>query len=390
MKNSSFLSIFAALLIFISCQPYFTWGWFSDYRIIFAIRVFFACVVAYNIDLKTHGRIWIFLILLLTFSFHPIKSGSNINGIMLMALLAFVPFAKEKFSYKIYDVFLTIYSAVIGISCVFYILSLFNMAPLIGTIMPLNEGKPYNYLVFPLLVKPSIASGFYRFCGPFDEPGVVGTLSALILCISHLNVKDKRIIIVLVSGLLSFSFFFYSVLLVLIFFGITFMNKKRTSLLVVCLLLLMLSYNNEFMYNILWKRFEWDSSTEMFAGDNRIGEQGKDLFLSIIGTNEFFWGYSDYDNFYEKNSWSASYIFVIMQYGFVFFFCFLISFIAFAWQYKAKLLNFLLFILVFFATIYQRPFIFDLNYLFLFSMLALTNGYIPSKRVYEMEKKYNK
>ena len=79
-------------------------------------------------------------------------------------------------------------------------LLLFFGIPVPGKIIaPLNAVKTYNYIAYPFLVIPNyLGAGLdvyfqsLRFCGPFDEPGVVGTIAGLMLYIDNFNLKDKR------------------------------------------------------------------------------------------------------------------------------------------------------------------------------------------------------
>ena len=56
----------------------------------------------------------------------------------------------------------------------------------------------------------TLGSGeLFRLCSVFPEPGVVGTVSALLLTVTRFEIKNWKGVTLLVSGLLSFSLAFY-------------------------------------------------------------------------------------------------------------------------------------------------------------------------------------
>ena len=75
------------------------------------------------------------------------------------------------------------------------------------------------YLKYPLSLNLSSFLGqtVYRLLGPYDEPGVIGTLAALILSADNFRLNSKSNLILIIAGILSFSLTFY-ILTVLYFF----------------------------------------------------------------------------------------------------------------------------------------------------------------------------
>ena len=67
----------------------------------------------------------------------------------------------------------------------------------------------------------------FRLCGMYDEPGMVGTISALILAALRFQVNDWRSTILFVSGIMSFSLAFV-VLVTIGFLGRAIILKKIT------------------------------------------------------------------------------------------------------------------------------------------------------------------
>jgi hypothetical protein len=73
-----------------------------------------------------------------------------------------------------------------------------------------------------------------RLCGPYDEPGTVGTVAALCLAATRFKFRDLRSVILLVAGLMSFSIAFAT--LTLIGCVATLVTARRSWLLVPALL----------------------------------------------------------------------------------------------------------------------------------------------------------
>lgn len=378
MNKIQKMPLLAAILIYLFCNPYFIWGaWHTG-----SVKILFTGILSalflFNLDVKEKGRGFLFILLLFLLAFTSYMRGNNFVGLMASVMTCVLPFSKEKFAKTTLDYFVTIFSVIIGISAVMYILALLKVAPVIGTMDPLNGLKNYNYTLYPLLaVGNDHRSTYIRFCGPFDEPGVVGTISALILTIYKFNLKDKRLLTIFMTGFLSLSFFYYAVVAVYyLVYNIFVAKNNKNSFIVIAIsaLFVVITFNNSLMYDTIWSRFAWDSSSGTFSGDNRMGENGRDFFMSIIGTKEFYFGSTNYDAFAEMVEGSASFISVIVRYGAVFSVLFIYLFASYGWRYKDSNISYLLFLFVFIGCIYQRPFIFDPSYMYLFSMMAIMCG----------------
>lgn len=376
MDKKRLLPLLSAILLYFFANPYFVWNlWDTTYGRIILTGVL-SLIFTLSIGIKENGRVRLFILLLLLLAYTAYTNGSNLIGFVASVITCVLPFSKESYARSTLDYFVTIYAVVIATSGVIFILSLLNFAPVIGTLEPLNELKTYKYTLYPLLVVPDVESLRFRFCGPFDEPGVVGTISAIILTIYKFNLKDKRILAIFITGFFSLSFFYYVIIGVYYTINnvVVAKNKKGGFILLLLVAFVILTFDNTYLYDTLWSRFAWDSDTGKIAGDNRLGELGMGMFLSIIGTKEFFFGVENFELFEEMVMGSASFISVIMRYGVIFSGLYVYLFTSYAWKYKSDTISYILFLFVFLGTIYQRPFIFDPIYLFLFSMLAVSCG----------------
>lgn len=389
IQNIQKMPLLAAVFIYLFFSPYFAWPFQQAAGGAWIFMTGLLCVIFYTqLDIKTNGRQLLFILLFLSLAFTAYMKGNNLVGLTASVMTCVLPFSKEKFARTTFDYFVTIYALLITLSAVMFILALIGVAPRLGTIEPLNELKNYNYTHYPFLVVANDSrSVIPRFGGPFDEPGVVGTISALILTICKFNLKDKRLFAIFITGFISLSFFYYIVVFIYyLIYYVAVAKKNRNSLIIILLFaaFVILTYNNLILHEVLWGRFEWDAQAGQFVGDNRMGDAGTEFFLSTVGTKEFYFGLKDYEGFAEMVSGSASFISAIMHYGAVFSGVFVYLFAAYGWKYKKELIPYLLFLFVFLGTIYQRPFIFDPSYMYLFSMMALTCGDRLGKQVNQL------
>ena len=74
------------------------------------------------------------------------------------------------------------------------------------------KGAPYIYNNYMLFVMDATRS-YYRFYSVFDEPGVLGTLSAFILYGNKYDFKKKENIVILIGCLFTYSMAFYMITL---------------------------------------------------------------------------------------------------------------------------------------------------------------------------------
>ena len=188
-----------------------------------------------------------------------------------------------------------------------------------------NIGAFYrNYGVAVVLDSPLyFGSSMRRLCGLFNEPGVVGTISSLILigrkahCIRELKIVDY---ILLLGGICSFSlafFFLYGGYFVLR----NFLYKTNECLLTLSLLLLFFLMlwsflpNNHFMRKYFFDRIE--ISREGLSGDNRMGSSYSREYALFLERGDIIWGEGKGRSYDDDVAGSSSYTMLIWDYGFL-------------------------------------------------------------------------
>lgn len=364
--------LIAAILILYLMRPYFTWSGFlsTTYAIYFA-TVLLGFIFLSNIDISK-GKLLIIAFLAITLGY-AINNGYNLIFTATFIPIAFLPFAKLEFYKETYHQFLNVLAIVLGISFFMWVLVQFGVLGPMGTIAPLNAAKQYNYYVYPLLVA---SENNFRFCGLFDEPGVVGTLMGIILCIQRFDVNDRKNLLFLACGVASLSMFFYGLVFIYFLYYYAFDKrqiKKLSLFLLISVAIFVAITRVPALYEILGSRFEWNADTNTFVGDNRYGTLMKDYFDSIIGSDVFWYGLdpSLHEDFAEEFGGEASYMVTIIYNGVIFFGLYVAFFIFFGWKNRQNISSFLLFVLVFIATIYQRPFLYNCEFIFLWSSMVL-------------------
>lgn len=370
------LSWLASIMLFLLIPPYFMWGIFSNNATKILFSVFF-CGIFFiykesNKD-KNRGLKALFIFTLLYYILGGVINGqSNAFGVcarIMMLLYVFIPFAKKDFTVSVYNKFLTIYAIVISISLLSYIGAQLGYLHPIGNLVVGQHNRAYT--IYPLLVLDS-GFDFLRFYGPFNEPGVVGTLAAVLLCTQKFNFKDWRTCVILVSGILSMSLFFFGLVVCYGFVYIVFIKRRF----VVALLFVglfagfyMQTKDDTILYNTLWQRFEWDETEHQFKGDNRKNE-AVDKFYNELKTKPSFWfgsSQSEVERFWRLVEETSSYKVIVLNSGMLFLFLYLLFFVILARRYADNNLRLALFVLVLLANTYQRPDVYSELMLFLYS-----------------------
>lgn len=318
-------------------------------------------------DVKRNSRLLIYLVLVAIL--YGLLVDLNINGFIAIGLSLFLPFGKEEFSRKVFDYFANFYSVIISVSAFVWIFVLLNKLSPLGTLEPIDPYSPINYSVFPFVVR-SNGESFFRFCGLFDEPGVVGTFNAILLYILGFNIKDWRTYALILSGILSLSLFFY----VMVFGYYAINNILKINVKAVLLVTIIVSAfyiitkEDVFFNEMLWERIEWDDSKGGVAGDNRTNDNASDLYKSKMFTSDYWFGSSNKKDL-EYFEGSSSYKAVVLSCGMICFSLYVIFFILMALNRK-KGIHLILFLFLLLATFYQRPWMFGMGYLFLFPYYA--------------------
>lgn len=367
-KGSAFV---AGLLLYCLSAPYFCWSIVSNHYANFILGALLAFLFYLNkasFSLKERKLFIAFLALLVLYWQ---TSGNNVFLFLLLLPVLMMPFCRDSFADKAYQYFFTIYAVVMAISIIEYILAVSGIISPLFTVAPFNDEFDAYKVYFTMVAQETPP---LRFFGPYDEPGVVGTMSAILLAKENFNFKDKRVIVTFLAGLISFSLFFY--VSVFICWLINFLRKKKplVAILWLCVIIslsVILVTKVPVLNEKIAERLTIDETTGTLAGDNRTNYLLVGEYLDSMKGKNFWFGIDNKAYYLELVKGSSSIFNEIIVHGWLFIICFFLFFIAYYFAHKERRVPFLIFVFLLFVTIYQRPYMmFSYFYVFLFTFMA--------------------
>lgn len=217
-----------------------------------------------------------------------------------------------------------------------------------------------------------------RLCGICNEPGAWGTMCALILCADKLNIKRRSNQIILLAGFLTTSLAF--VMIIFIYLLASSIKKPKAF---IALLLLFLTvvfvlpkvHTGNASVDKLISRINFSAADMNSARSN---DKVDALFLRAINEHFFFGfgrGYAA-----VAASGTLTYKTVLIEFGVVGFLLTYGMLAVCAMFSLPKKRNVIMYLVPFFASIYQRPYIFNLSY-----MLLLYGGALHYSMVSERQ-----
>lgn len=220
-----------ATLAFLTLGPYFLW--FAPpyaYQLISALTI--ATSIYYMLSRKKIERSVVLLVILGSLS--VIIRQINSDGIsvwintMILLMLAFIIIGRE-IQLKSFRYFVNIYVVTLLPSLAYFLLMSVGFSFPWNALESTNEGKIsagffyreyVGMVVIHQLVFPLGNGEIFRLSGFFDEPGVIGTVSALLIAAFWPNLGLFKRFVLVASGILSFSLTFF------ILMGVYFLFKK--------------------------------------------------------------------------------------------------------------------------------------------------------------------
>lgn len=356
--------------MYLFLQPYFIWGVYNQLQSILTIALVALCITSINVRYSD-----VVFKVLLSFIFVWLSFKLNISTVGRLGITLYGVFflTSEKLMINSYNKCIKIFVWTTTISAVVYLLVVvlgINLPH--HTIAPLNTLKDDSYNAFPFLV---VYNGFesFRFCGCFDEPGVIGTICAVILLMRKFNLKQKENIFILIFGIISFSLFFY---IICMLYVLLFAQTKYKLLLLSIFIALSLYVSQEsLLYELIFARMQIEDG--MMVGNNRDIGLDEYWYESFKHSEDYWWGLgAGTKEMY--NPGGASYKDRIIEFGAVFFFAYVAAFIMYGiHKLRPSLKNILIYILIICSVLFQRPFITNITYILMIyiPILSLSNEY---------------
>lgn len=380
IKQFDFLAFVGAIVLLAGIKPYYLWN--APSVIDVGIKILAIIIFAFTANvLKGRNSILFILFFLFLFLFGLIRGVGLIDWLFTIIPISCLPFVKERFGNNCYKYFIYIYSTLMAVSLIVWTAVLLGSSLPAQIIEPLNSIKEYNYLGYPFLLVPlkeNIMQSI-RFASVFDEPGVVGTISLICLYINGFNMRKWYNIVILISGICSFSLMFY--LGTLLYTGALLFKTNKLAVFFSIIFVVAFYFatkDNEVFEELIYSRVEWNQNEGSFSGDNRSRNGEKEYLEQIRGSSDYWWGSSP--SVYKRFEGSWGYRNVIIMYGMVFFMLYCMFFYVFAFNRKLSFKSICLFSIIFISVIYQRPDLFETTKVFLMSQYILVLSQADIKR----------
>ena len=224
MKIVKYASINLALLLFFALNPYPRWLVSQGiFQIVFFITTTIAFIGLNNLRggfvvTKPKIRIFIIAVIYLLYFTTPIVHQFRAGQFLYFIIFLQIIFMNIMIFNAAYKILRKIFIYISIFALIFWLLNLIGV-PLLyykfTTIERVNSLD--NYRIYGLAVSLyrgdfPIGGGIERICGVFGEPGHFGIYLGLMLAIEKFNFNSKQNILLLITGMLTFSTAFYGIL----------------------------------------------------------------------------------------------------------------------------------------------------------------------------------
>lgn len=352
-------AILVAILAFITARPYFVWH--TSIPVYALILMLFMLLVHNRLRKSRIGIVFIFAILYLWIA---IRGPFTLIGALSVFPTFLIFFVDETFLQKSFLCYKSIFSVTLIPSLAIFIIAIvFGFDLSFSQIEPLNAIKDGVYRQYPFLVVYEGISGYpmLRFNGYYDEPGLLGTISAILLIADNCNLRKIENWPILLSGVFTLSLFFFVLmgLYILIFSNF----KLKLITIAIVSIIVSLAMSIDYLRDSFFSRFIFENGR--LSGDTRTNSSYDTWYNSFLASKDVFMGLGG-TVASEKNYGGASYKDLIVTYGIIHFVLYVVSFLWFYLSVEGKNKMFLICSLMFLCVIYQRPSISDFYYIYLF------------------------
>lgn len=396
--KSVLLWIYVLFTCFYS-YSYFAWNTYDNYIFSLFLNIMsqigilsLLCVRIYNKRNILKVDITTFFIILLMFALEIhsdifgflSNSTFTINDIRMIFSVFLLLGLDQKTKVTIFKYFIYAFTFLCLPACIYYIINLLGVDLPYTILESANANKVASgiyYKHFPLGVIVTSNWQSDRFCGIFDEPGVVGTLSALLIAVGYKKIHKIIIFLLFVEGLFSFSMAFYLMMIIFVVIK-AFQNGllKLAFVLIIILLAFGLFINMKFDNPQLVSLQERiDVTSRFLIVDNRTTELFDIEFQKFIsdGGYPLLMGHGGTGAYAEnpRMSGSCSYKCILYDFGIVGTSILLSMFILVIKQLGINKES-IPFLLVFVISLYQRPYVYDIFFItLLVSALSFLRSY---------------
>ena len=387
-KEYNYFYYFCGFTLFFALPVYFRWN-NSQFNILVYFYIWLLFYYLFKGKVEKESLVLAAAFSLL-FVWERFTYNVNIVALSLNLLLPFsilIPIGERT---KIMDCFiLKIFPVLLGVSVIAYILWMFAGLNLpTSHLAALNDLKDYDYITHVFFVTPTGIDSL-RFHSYYDEPGVVGTFSAIILFFYNKKLPLWAWMIYLVAGFLSFSFFFYGIMILYpLALGNAKLSKRTWRIIigVIMVLIVFSFFERSIIDDYVFNRFEIVDSG--FAGDNRNNQYFRDFFYNtFIHSGELLFGSSNLSSGKSFTGGSFSIEVMIYRYGLIFVIYGTILYLYLLWKYRISDKQFFITTLIWLLLTYQRPSFTSIFYYIFFTTVLQSNALLKQKRSLNEPKK---
>ena len=308
---------------------------------------------------------------------------STFLNFLIVGLFCLLPDYMKKMIYQ-YCLLFFVISIIPGI--IYSILTFFGVNLSMETITASSVIKQNNYVTYlhwPFAVQISKTYDLFgnlnrfRLCGIYDEPGRVGTISALFLAAEKYEFKKKwKNIVLLIGGILTLSLAFFLMIGIGEIIKLFKEKKTKQALIILLAIFAFFVFLKIDFTNVAISSFQqrFAITTSGLAGYNRTDSLFDSIFSSYLKDSDIFsllFGNGDgtiYKLVTEAGIGTASsYKCLIYDFGFLGTLLYLLWIIFYSYIYLLKNKSFSTFIMInvlmILCTIYQRPNMFNPSYI---------------------------
>ena len=381
LNLSGLVPYLLALIVFVQNPIWLIWDFY--YSILaFLVLILIAIVLGNKILFKSRLIFFLYLISFLYFGIYhnlpTIRISSLVSLFVILTVfnITIVDFNKGLIILRdllFYIVFISIVAWITN--------GVFNFYSPFSTLV-YSEGKGdfgttvlENYIFYI----QEANSLFPRFYSVFDEPGMLGVLSAFILLGFKNDISSFRNFIIFIGGVFTFSLAFYSLFIIsLILININSFKYLIYSIFIILSILFFIFYFDFMNDSLSFLIFERISNFSDFGIEQRMSDSLNIYYSNYIFSPTSIFG--EGTDFFKYNSNLLSgqgYKIFIIEYGLFGIFLILLIYLSFI-----RVRNWFSFccLVIFILSFLQRPFLFTPWQIILFSMVVNSNG--SSNRIY--------
>lgn len=370
-KSSSQLAFLFFKLTLLCIYLKSIYAWFSlnwtDSIVLLSIAIIGIVFLIYNLDILSirfsksiyideNKLILIIIYFLAKFIFTLRGNLFGYLGVFLSTfIVALIILMDNKTKIELFEFFSKAFALITLVSLFFWVLFL------IGIQLPFTEMsfngryEGYNYYTFfynPDAIRQFIQfnqhHNIYRFSSIFLEPGHYNLVAPLIIFVYKFNLRKKRVVIILLGVLFSFSLAGYILIFITAIMQPMFRYRNPIKFLLTyfvigCASILIyskISGNNEFniVNQAILSRLEFNKDKGAISGYNRSTSESDKYFFKIIESNQRYLGVGQakYDKLSASLGNNSGYKFIIIRTGIIGFSLMLLIYIFITMQSKNK------------------------------------------------------